>query len=593
MAAGFRKAGSKRKRSAALEHVRPVLAASLVGAPPPTPSELIEYVAKFAWDETVVRLSVLAAVVANNGGPDGKLARSLTTDLFLRSDPTRMPPRGRSLWNAVALLDWVPPAANEAAIYFLQGLALLYGPETGPAPSDGEITEMLIAANDYAFEWRTGDDEGLTRRERTVADTIRALGFNRSRDPARHIVRSYQMLRHRPTRRATWPDDAAWEDFQRKAFGMPLDEYLETLVLPVVTLSMRWGTQHASGIEAPILDPSTWWRESLVDNARGEAFLRDLTISRIDARRALDEQKRDDGLVVGPTLFYRTPFVELPDGRIVATSPSMVHEHLRGGLWGKHRAALGKNSGEWPAAFGELFEDWCQHVALMAQPNSVDDIIVPRSRGTEEEVEDVIIRKGDKVALVSIKASTTREATVRGARSQREAVEWFDDFLFSSKGLGREDGQKHGGGAIRRLDAKIRKLRAGLYEGHGFERTLKVYPLLVTYEIGLDSPALYLWAADRCAEEGLLGQSHVAPVTFASIEDFEALLALSTRGHSAIDILRQKTSARWREGRFDMLLHERKEADLDLRLPGLTEEFDEIFARSTKRVFGREHRLSH
>ncbi len=588
MELALRQSRSKRKGSAALEHVGPVLATSLVDLPPPTPSELIEYVGKFAWDETLTRLSVLASIVANGGGPAGKLARSHTTDLFLRSDPAKMPLRGRMLWNAVSSLDTVPPAANEAAIYFLQALALVYGAETGPAPSDGEITEMLIAANDYAFEWRTGRDEDLARRERIVADTVRALGFNRSRDPARHIVRCYQMLRHPPARGATWPDDVAWEEFQREAFGMPLDEYLETLVLPVVTLSMRWGTEHASGIEPPILDPSTWWRDSLVEDARGEAFLRGLATSRADARRALDEQKRPDGLVVGPTLFYRTPFVELPDRRIVATSPAMVQEHLRGGLWGKHRAAMGKKSAEWPPAFGELFEDWCQHVALIAQPDSVDDIIVPESRGTDDEVEDVIIRKSDKVAFVSVKASTIPERTMRGAESQRAVVEWFDEFLFSTKGMLREDGQKHGGGAIQRLDAKITKLRQGLYENHGLERSLKVYPVLVTYEIGLDSPALYRWTAGRCAEESLLQHSRVEPVTFASIEDFEALLALSTRGQSAIDILRQKTSTRWREGRLDVLLHERKRDELDLRLPELTAEFDAIFARCTKRVFGRE-----
>lgn len=583
-----RRPRARGKPSAALQHIQPVLAASPAGLPPPKPQELIDFVAKFSWHDTVFRLSVLASVLANQGGPNGKLARELTVDLFLRSDPAKMSKRGRVFWAYLSRLERISPIASEAAIYFLQALAILYGTDDGPAPTDGQVAEMLVTANEYAFDWVRDDDDTLTRRERTVADTTRALGFNRSGDPARHIVRSYQMLLHRPERRAFWKNDEEWLAFQASAFSMPLDEYLETLVLPIVTISQKWGLDEAAGFELPILDPSTWWSNTLVEDSLGEAFLRGLSMSRAKAKTALEKQRRDDGLVVGPTLFYRSPFVELPDGRLVAVSPPMVREHLRGGLWGRHRNAM-KHSSEWPPTFGELFEDWCQRVARLAQERSVDQIIVPETRGTEDEVEDVLIRKNDKIVFVSVKASTIPEAKMRGARSQREVLAWFDDFLFSTKGT-RADGQGHGGGAIRKLDAKITKLRAGGYEDSGLPRNLKVFPLVVAYEGCLDSPAIYAWCEDRCREERLLGQRRVASVTFAAVEDFEALLALGTNGHSAIDILREKTGGRWKWGRFDVLLDLRKKGDLELRLPELTKDFQGIFARSVKRVFGREHR---
>jgi hypothetical protein len=118
---------------------------------------------------------------------------------------------------------------------------------------------------------------------------------------------------------------------------------------------------------------------------------------------------------------------------------------------------------------------------------------------------------------------------------------------------------------------------------------LKVFPLVVSYEQGFDSPAVYLWCTDRCREEGLLNQNRVQPVTFADVEDFEALLALGTTvRHSAIDILREKTGERWRLGRFDVLLHHRASRPLDLRLPALTQDYDDIAARSIRRAFGRE-----
>ena len=176
-------------------------------------------------------------------------------------------------------------------------------------------------------------------------------------------------------------------------------------------------------------------------------------------------------------------------------------------------------------------------------------IVPPRDH---TEVEDIVIRIPEK--------------TMRGARSRDEALDWFERFVFAERSTGA-DGQLYGGGAIRKLDAKISTLRAGGYENRALPRTLKLFPLLVTYEPVFDSPAMYAWCEERCAELGLLQQSRVAPMTFASVEDFEALLALGTRGQSAIDILRQKTGAYWRLGRFDALLHVRKTNDLDLRLP--------------------------
>lgn len=569
---------------AAQRQINRPLACSSAGVPPPTPGELVAHVARFSWHSTVTLLALLNAILANQGGPDGVAIRACTIDPFLAADPVRMTPRGRALWTFASRLSVVPPAAHELSTYFLQSIAILHGMDDGPEARPEDVFEMLVTANDYAFDWHVNDAAALTPLEIELADMTRSMDFNRGGDPATAIVRGSQMLAHRPRRRTQWGTDDEWKRFQENAFGMPLDEYLTSFAIPLVALAGSWGDRGADGWLTPIIDPTSWWNAANVDHAKMELRLRSLTATREEAREALSKRARD-GLVFGPAFFFRKPFMSLPDGRAVALSPPLVREHLRGGLWGIHRDQLGSRSSDWSPAFGELFEDWCQHVALGCASASVDEILVPEHRGTDAEAEDIVIKKNGKLVFVSVKGSTVRESAIRGAESRSAAVKAIERFLLAPKGK-TSDGQDHGGGALRKLDAKVTKLRNGEYAHLGLDRTAKVYPMLVTYEHLFDTPAMYRWCEKRLLSEGLLQQDRVEPMTFAAVEDFEAIIALGTRGHSVMDILREKCGARQRYSRLELLLHGRKKGAFDLRPDGTAKDLDDLMVRS-QRLFGR------
>jgi hypothetical protein len=293
-----------------------------------------------------------------------------------------------------------------------------------------------------------------------------------------------------------------------------------------------------------------------------------------------------DGLPIGTTLFHRAPLVRVGATSLVAATPWAVREHHRIGLWDRMRRAAqpkpNKQSAAWPSAFGDLFEQWCQHVAREAatSPACVDRVLVPERSGTDEEIEDVVIQSENAVALISVKGRIAPESVLKRATSRRGVIQWLEEFFFAPETQG------YRAGAARLLDAKVAKLRQGKFEPT-LDRSLVIFPMIVVFdEIGLDNGGMHNWLAQRTAELGVLRGTDVRPVLPVHVDTYERLLGLVASGTPLASILREKTQTDWQTGKFDSLLHEL--APKLGPLPSIEQEFarcsSSILQRMTRRL---------
>lgn len=553
------------------------------------PAVLKRHVASFGWKPTFWKLARLAAVMANGQRND---ARELTSDLLVRFESSPNPAE-RQIAAYVAAHGNRSPVAHEAGIYFLQALALLYGNESDDAPPDGTLAFWFLLANDYALEWRDADKTPLTLKERILADTTRCIGFNQRRDPVRHFVRMYLTLTTPPPRTPEWKVAAAWSEFLQSALGASLHDYVEGLAAPLVIHSKLWGGNRGRS-EVPVLNPSSWLGDTIGSSKSGEAFLDQLTLDRDRVVELLREGLPENGLPVGPSVFYRYPFVRFSPDAIVAASPWVVDEQLRAALWGKcisYAKQVDSRSGaqRWNSAFGDLFEMYGRRCVEQARrcEQFRETVHVSAEIGTDDEIEDIVIMDHDRVALVSFKASTIPEATMKQASCRNDVVKWFERWLFFREGSSGTGGG-HRDGALRLLNKKIDRLRAGDYEPT-IPRGWQVFPVVVTYdELGADNIGMYRWVDERCRTEALLQQKRVRRPTFAHINEFEELLAMAGNGRRVLDVLQRKTkSNQAAEAPLAVLIRQVCRDERHLRLRGLSEEFESLSDRIAMRLFGR------
>jgi hypothetical protein len=550
----------------------------MTGGTPMPPAEFIGHVREFGWDETFMRSARLAALLSNGHGHQGGPVWAVTHGSLLkfRSSPNRV---SRQLAE-YAGANPHRPIAHESSIYFLEAMALLYGSVGGQAPGDSALAHLLLAANDYCTDWRAPDDPSLTRRESNLVNLARASIHDDSSMGVRRLVRSRLLFDAAPPV-PEWSDLQAWHAFQTEAFGMPFDEYVECLAGPLAffvagLMSDPEDAEHPY----PIVEPSLWFTA----RSDSKAFAAGLGITRDEAQREI--QTTNEGLPIGPSLFYRRPLVEILPDKLVAASPWVLREVLNSGIWARHMAAAkrlhGANLGaqRWSAAFGYLVEGWCQKVAKWAEkaPGFKGSVLTPAVPGTED-VEDVVIVNRMTVALFSVKARLLREDLLKGALSDRAVLDWYNGFLFEKKaGAFRA-------GAVCQLQGKIEKIRAGHFSPHIHPDAL-ILPVVVTFDdYGADNPSMTKWIAHRCREEGLLQQRRVRPLTMMDVDLFERLLGVSTHGHAVTDILKKKALAPWDQGRLVELLRETIRPGQFGAVPELVQAYDEIMRRMQANLF--------
>ncbi len=361
-----------------------------------------------------------------------------------------------------------------------------------------------------------------------------------------------------------------------------MSEYVETLAGPFVVQTANWARDGLPewASRAPVLRPDTWFRDSKVPAEQGRSFLASLAVDRDEARRELEKQRGDRELVLAPTLFNRRPLVWVNERDVAAAAPAFLEDQIRMGIWAKFLAFAKLEYGsaeKWTSTFGDMFERRCV--------SFVDRALEERSRGGVRRVkseawgeeEDIVLTEGNAVVVISVKASSMPEDRLKGARSIRSVVEWYERFYFG-KGSGRRRA-----GALRLLQKKIDVMRE---RAESSTVRQKFYPVVLTYDrLSADNPGVYRWTTARCNSEKVLQKSK--PLTLLDIDDFELLISVVAGGGSLRSIFERKTSPRWRDGRMSLLLHE-EFPNMSKRLPWAEQAFDELSERIRGRLFGAE-----
>lgn len=560
----------------ALEHMGSYIGVSQILGNPLPVSALQEHVSKIGWRPLLLRLASLAAILANDPDRDETIRRVIVQPILTR---------GTGLdWRWGLIADYVKahsarPILHEQVIYLLESLAIVEGADGGPEPSDLQLAWLLLAANDHLSGWLDPDSRPLSLLESTVAELCHVSRYNHYPDPLRRLANASIIFGRRPPH-GPYSDEAGWAELQQEAFGMPFSDYFETLVLPLVFSSESWGRRGKTGIPLPVVQFDTWLAESRIDTGVSAAFLRSLSLDREQMRAELKKRLRSDGLPHAPTAFVRAPFVYIGNGSAIASSPWMIREHLRGGLWIKLLNASKKLKGAqaWPRGFGLTFELTCRDLAKEARATVgfVGELDLSTAPGCADEIEDVVVRDGADAALFSAKARLMEEPVARQAISRTRVIDWYTNFFFAEATT--KNGQKFQAGALRLLDTKIALVSPS---------ATTIFPVLLTYDHLGENGALYAWIDERCKELRLLQQPGVQPLTIMTFDEYEALLSLATRGRTVMEMLSLKVTAEWRNARMTSFLHELGRGEV-LRLPSLETRFRDVTEATHIRLFGRK-----
>lgn len=558
----------------------------LTGARLPA-SYLIAHAKQLAWRPALTLLGRVAAVLANEGGAESAATLRVTLGELLKY------PAANDA--EIAVVEVVrhhlrsrrtpPIVAHDGVVYFLQALVLQHGGEAGRAPSLAELAFLMLIANDHLDEHSAAP---ISETEPTIEELATVLchqrKFNRQHDMVCVIARAAAMFEQPPDDRLV-PGDPEWLASQRAAFdGLTFAEHFDSYIAPLVLISKTWGGLGDAEAKDPLLPRRTWFSGAAISDDDGRRFLDSLSMERGEIAGKIPV--RPDGLPGRPIVFFRSPLVRLSDDTTLCLSPRLIQEQLELGLWAKFRTA---KAGRWVIQFGAIFELWARRVARGAgdlNPRLQAQLEISARMGTEEEIEDVVVKDARNAVLFSVKGAVLREDVAHHA-SVEETIAWYERFLFQPPDPA--DRRDHPG-AVVKLEAKIKLIRAGRYPAIAPDSY--VMPVIVVFGSLHENPALYKWIERRCKERGLLQDGRTAPLCLATIDDFEYLMAMGARGQSLIQVMRNKPVSTWRHRNLDAMLYELAGRDGRLRLPFLAGEYDRIIDRSIKRLFPHGHRAT-
>jgi hypothetical protein len=159
-------------------------------------------------------------------------------------------------------------------------------------------------------------------------------------------------------------------------------------------------------------------------------------------------------------------------------------------------------------------------------------------------------------------------------------LHWIDQFLFAVK-----SGKHDHDGAIRKLSKNVDEVRAGVHAQ--VPRDLPILPALVLFDDIGDGVGILRVIDERCRRTGLLQQAGVAPIALLTLDDFESLLALATRGRGVTDLLALKATPQRREQPFKSFLYEEATGEGHLRPRLIMRLAKLLFDRSNRALFGK------
>jgi hypothetical protein len=289
-----------------------------------------------------------------------------------------------------------------------------------------------------------------------------------------------------------------WQTLRATAFCEGFESFFETGLGLVTMLATLWGLEGGT-YPQPIINIPTFLSNSKVSQQELLVALTGLTATRDELRRAIQKRLRRDGLPHSPTALYYSPLVEVAPLTYVGASPWALVAQLRTGIWARYLAAAKtidpkKGADKWLSAFGYMVEDWCRRMAdEAAASNQLNArILKPQYPGAKDEVEDVVVVEDDTAILFSVKGRLVEAKVSREAVSPHTIMTWFEKFFFEDKG------SEYRGGALRQVSARIDKIRNGDFESLGIAKTIRVVPVIVTYDALGETDFLYHWLKDEC-----------------------------------------------------------------------------------------------
>jgi len=272
---------------------------------------------------------------------------------------------------------------------------------------------------------------------------------------------------------------------------------------------------------------------------------------------------RPDGILPqAPTALLHSPLIRLTDDKVCVASPWRAMAYLRTGIWtafmrGTKKVLGDQASSAWTSGFGYMFEEYLRSIAKRAIGDQPERLRLPTHPGSLDEIEDVVVVENGTAILFSAKARLVEEPVARHAKSVRMVMDWYEKYFFA------EESGEFRCGAARQFDARISRIRAGLFPG--FPCDLHIVPVLVTYDALCEETLLYEWFEQRCKHHGLLQHANIAPFVIANVEDFERLMARAKRGGSLAAFFAER-ARRWKTRKLQTQLRSSALGDRD-RLP--------------------------
>jgi hypothetical protein len=561
-----------------------------------SPETLLDAVGRLHRDQAFLTLAQIAGDIANAQNVAGSEADT-TTRKLLMDFANYHDPRGRIVADAVAKLPPDRPIVHAQVVFALQALTVVCGSAGTEQPPGSYLAYLLLGLNDHIPEWpcvaaqSLPDDEPITDTERTLAVMFLSSIFNRKHDDARFLVRILEVMGKVTS--TPLPKGGSWADVEREAFGCPFATYAESFLAPLVTLATGWGFQ-----KPPIVDPTIWDRSASVP-ALARRWFQEASQPIEQAARSFADRPLRSGLYGLSQSFFRVPFLRI-GGVLVGVSPWHMHDFAELGTWSQLnrtcKKVLRSNSNDaFSAAFGYSFERWCAELAREAATLDVqasERLIVPSAPGAHGEIEDIVFHDDDTIVLFSAKASLVPEATLKTADTPDDAIRWLRRFFFEDVADAKRHG--HRGGAVRLLDRKIARIRAGAFEAQGLPRTAAIVPVIISFDNLGESPILYKWLETEAHRKRLLfHRDDVSPLAVIRCEDYETLMALKAQGHRVCRLLREKTTIRNKWQRLAVFLYDRFPDAGELRLPSMKARFDALISCAVERIRpvpeGRSH----
>lgn len=545
-------------------------ASEIVGSPVPL-ERIRHHLCGFGTIPVVARLGLLAAELSNNG-PSSDAVHALTVGALsnLHENSVQAATVRRFVTRA---LTTGRPIAHERVLLWLQGQALLHCNDSDVQPSWEQLAWLLMSANDY-LDLTTSVRE-MSRLERLIGVLAREARYNRQPDPVSAFVQPLEILGGSPPEQGRLRDEDTWRRIQENAcFGDSLRDFVTEILGPIVVLSHAWGCgEHSADPPVfPVIDPAQWFQQTQLPLQAGNSFFADLSISLADAQARLRSGDLPEAL------FAMKPAIVMHDGRLLIPSVSLLHEQMRLGLWHRFRGAvrrLGVRSEDWNRAFGYLFETWAREAAESScRANPIVEAITAPA-GAANQVEDVVLARGARTALISVKSSLFPTAAFETDKTLFDAI---DRLLFAPRTAGHREG------ALFQMTRGIQRVRNG--ESSALHPEGRIFPILLTFEHVPDFALVYRWIRERCEHEGLVFPN-VAPITLLDPSDYEHLLAAIERGIDPFDILEYRCNTLRGELSFAQAAMEVVRPTGPLRRASTEREWKAWTTESNRRLFSQ------